>query len=62
VVISSNDPYAEETFGLDLASAWGLEAVRLGACGHINDQSGYVDWPQGLVLLDGLRDAVVPST
>jgi len=55
VVISSNDPYAEETFGLDLASAWGLEAVRLGACGHINDQSGYGTWPEGLALLDGLK-------
>jgi predicted alpha/beta hydrolase family esterase len=54
VVISSNDPYAEETSSLALAKAWGLEVVRLGASGHINDQSGYGDWPQGLALLDGL--------
>ena len=54
VVISSKDPYAQEAFSLDLAHAWGLEVVRLGACGHINDQSGYGDWPEGLSLLDGL--------
>ena len=51
VVISSNDPYAEEAFSLDLAATWGLNAVRIGPCGHINDQSGYGDWPEGLVLL-----------
>jgi hypothetical protein len=54
VVISSNDPYAEEAFSLDLATAWGLEVVRLGPCGHINDQGGYGDWPEGLVLLKRL--------
>jgi predicted alpha/beta hydrolase family esterase len=54
VVISSNDPYAEEAFSLDLATAWGLEVVRLGPCGHINDQSGYGEWPEGLVLLERL--------
>lgn len=55
VVISSNDPYAEEAFSLDLAAAWDLEVVRLGAFGHINDSSGLGDWPQGLALFDGLR-------
>lgn len=52
VVISSNDPYAEESSSLELARAWGLEVVRLGPCGHINDQSGYGDWPEGLELLE----------
>jgi predicted alpha/beta hydrolase family esterase len=54
VVISSNDAYAEETYSLELAQAWGLEVVQLGACGHINEESGHGDWPQGLALLDGL--------
>lgn len=54
LVISTNDPYADETFGLDLAMAWGLEVVQLGACGHINDNSGLGDWHEGLALLDGL--------
>lgn len=54
VVISSDDPYAEEAFSLELANDWGLEVVRLGPCGHINDQSGHGKWPEGLALLDGL--------
>lgn len=62
VVISSNDPYAEEAFSLTLAKAWGLEVVRLGPCGHINDQSGYGDWPEGLALLDGLMDGLKNTT
>ncbi|MFM9047973.1 MAG: RBBP9/YdeN family alpha/beta hydrolase, partial [Cyanobium sp.] len=56
VVISSNDPYAEEAYSLELAQAWGLEVLRLGPCGHINDQSGFGDWPEVLVLLDGLME------
>lgn len=56
VVISSNDPYAEEAFSLELARDWELEVVRLGPCGHINDQSGFGDWPGGLALLEGLLE------
>ena len=51
-MISSNDPYAGEAFSLNLAKAWGLEVVQLGRCGHINDQSGYGDWPEGMLLLE----------
>jgi predicted alpha/beta hydrolase family esterase len=62
VVISSNDPYAEETFSLNLAKDWGLEVVRLGPCGHINDQSGYGDWPEGLALLDSWMGQLKKNT
>lgn len=54
VVISSDDSYAEEAYSLELAKTWGLEAVCLGPCGHINDQSGYGEWPEGLALLNRL--------
>lgn len=54
VVISSNDVYAEESYSLSLAAAWGLEAVRVGPCGHINEASGHGDWPEGLAVLEGL--------
>ena len=59
VVVSSNDVYAEESYSLELAGAWGLEAVRLGPCGHINEESGHGQWPQGLELLDGLVARIV---
>lgn len=60
VVTSSNDPYGEESFSLELARAWGLEVVRLGPCGHINDQSGYGDWPEGLELLERFVERLGP--
>ena len=59
VVVSSNDVYAEESYSLDLAVAWGLEVVRLGPCGHINEESGHGHWPRGLELLDGLVARIV---
>lgn len=61
VVISSNDAYAEEPYSLELARAWGLEVVRLGASGHVNDASGHGEWPEGLALLDGLMARVLPT-
>lgn len=54
VVISSSDAFADEAYGLALAADWGLEAVRVGDCGHINDLSGHGDWPEGVALLAGL--------
>lgn len=54
VVISSSDAFAEAAYSLALAADWGLEAVRVGACGHLNDLSGHGDWPEGVALLAGL--------
>jgi predicted alpha/beta hydrolase family esterase len=54
VVVSSTDIYSRESYGVALAQAWGLEVVLLGASGHINDESGHGDWPEGLALLEGL--------
>jgi predicted alpha/beta hydrolase family esterase len=34
-----------------MAQDWGARWVNLGACGHINAQSGLGDWPEGLALL-----------
>lgn len=58
VALSSSDAYANESYSLELALAWGLEAVRVGACGHINEASGHGDWPEGLALLDGLLERI----
>jgi predicted alpha/beta hydrolase family esterase len=57
VVTSSNDPFAAEAFVLDLAQAWGLNSHRLGACGHINADSGLGEWREGLALLAALQAA-----
>jgi len=54
LLLSSDDPYASEAFSLELARAWGLEPLRLGALGHINADSGLGPWPQGLALAEAL--------
>ncbi len=50
-IISSNDPFCELQPGKDMAAAWGSERVELGDKGHINADSGLLDWPQGKALL-----------
>lgn len=48
VLCSSDDPYASETSTRRLALDWGAACTTLGACGHINGESGLGDWPAGL--------------
>ena len=56
LVASTNDPYCRfERAGL-FASAWGSTFLSLGACGHINAESGLGAWPQGQELLSALRE------
>jgi predicted alpha/beta hydrolase family esterase len=58
LLLSSDDPYGSEGFALELAAAWGLEPLRLGALGHINAESGLGAWPQGLALAEALLERV----
>jgi len=54
VVMSRDDPYADPAVTAGLAAAWGARLVDVGACGHINTEAGFGEWPQGLALLDQL--------
>lgn len=51
LVGSRNDPYCTFDTAQSLAQSWGSRWVDLGACGHINAESGLGDWPQGRALL-----------
>lgn len=55
VVASSNDPWVSLWKAADLADRWGADFVNLGQAGHINADSGFGAWPDGLRLLDRLR-------
>jgi predicted alpha/beta hydrolase family esterase len=57
VVASSNDPWVELKVAAFWAERWGTRLVNLGPAGHINVESGYGPWPQGLELLLELRRA-----
>lgn len=54
VVASRNDRYASPETLARLAGAWGSRLVDVGACGHINAESGLGDWFEGQALLDDL--------
>ena len=47
LVGSRNDPYCRFERAQALAGDWGARFVDLGACGHINAESGLGDWPEG---------------
>ncbi|MBS7807976.1 alpha/beta hydrolase [Variovorax sp. PCZ-1] len=51
LLCSSNDPYSSLDFSRRCAAKWGCSLSELGALGHINDQSGLGDWPQGWAAL-----------
>lgn len=54
VVASTDDPYVTPNRAKTFAQAWGSELVWLENAGHINGQSGYGPWPEGLPLLGRL--------
>lgn len=57
VVVSDDDVYVgPERAGL-FAESWGARLVTLAAAGHINVETGFGDWPEGLSLLSELRQA-----
>lgn len=57
VVGSSNDPWMSLEAAGHWADLWGADFVNLGAAGHINAESGFGPWPEGLALLERLRRA-----
>jgi predicted alpha/beta hydrolase family esterase len=54
VVASTDDPYVTQDRATAFAHAWGSELVWLENAGHINGQTGYGPWPEGLELLGRL--------
>ncbi len=57
VVASTDDPYGTSGYARTCATAWGAALTVIGAAGHINEQSGLGDWPEGQALLaDFVRD------
>jgi uncharacterized protein len=55
VVASSDDPWVSIERAQYFAKCWGSEFVNVGNAGHINADSGYGKWPQGLEILKQLE-------
>jgi predicted alpha/beta hydrolase family esterase len=62
VVGSTDDPYCPIRKSAKYARSWGSRMVKLDAAGHINSESGYGPWTEGLVLLDELVQRAVVQT
>ena len=50
VVSSSDDPYCSAERSAQMATDWGSSDAVVGACGHLNGDSGLDDWPAGWAL------------
>jgi uncharacterized protein len=55
VVASRNDPWMRLEMVEHWAGLWGSAVIDIGEAGHINVDSGFGPWPQGLALLRALQ-------
>lgn len=55
VVASRNDPLASFERVEGLARDWGAELHDAGAVGHLNPPAGFGPWPDGIKLIERLR-------
>ncbi len=56
VVASTNDPWVKLTVAGYWAQHWGSYFINAGNVGHINTDSGFGPWPEGLQLLKELQN------
>ena len=56
MVASTDDPYVTPERAEIFSQAWGSELVWLENAGHINGQTGFGPWPEGLRLLSSLME------
>ena len=57
VVASTNDPWVRFSSAAYWADCWGSHLESAGAAGHINIDSGFGAWPEGLRLLQALQES-----
>lgn len=51
LVASTRDPFCSFSAAEGLAASWGSSIVSAGPIGHINADSGLMDWPAGRAML-----------
>ena len=62
LVASSDDPFCKASRAAGMASDWGSEWLLIGACGHLNAESGLGDWDDGLALLHSISQPLGDAT
>lgn len=59
VVASNNDPWVRSSVARYWSDVWGSGYRNIGDAGHINVDSGYGQWPEGLGFFQELRQEVL---
>ncbi|RKT47167.1 RBBP9/YdeN family alpha/beta hydrolase [Thiocapsa rosea] len=62
VVASANDPWMSSAKVAEWARCWESVVVDIGRAGHINTESGFGPWPEGLDLLRMLQSTWLPGS
>ena len=57
---SRNDPWMTYPSAASWAERWGARLIDLGEAGHVNPESGFGSWPDGLALLRQLQRDPAP--
>jgi len=55
MVATTNDPWMRLTKAVYWADLWGSHLINIGAAGHVNPDSGFGPWPEGLDIFEQLR-------
>lgn len=55
-LVSDNDPFCSQARAAQMAADWGCSWLDVGPLGHLNDESGLGDWPEGRRLLAALME------
>ncbi len=53
LIASRNDPYCGYDRAEDVSYSWGAALVDAGEAGHLNPESGFGPWPEGLMRFAG---------
>lgn len=64
LLASRDDPYCRFERAQGFARDWCSTCLDMGACGHLNAESGLGDWPEGLALIQpwlAPADGAAPS-
>lgn len=61
LIASSNDPLCSRVVATELSQTWGAAFTAAGDAGHINADSGYGPWPEGLMRFAGFLKQLGPG-
>ena len=56
MIASDNDPHVTPKRAREISNHWGASFLLLRSAGHINSESGFGEWSEGISLLRAIFD------